>query len=627
MTEDLALRAERALEAGDFRTAEDLLRQVGDGPETTLMLGRALREQGRFAEAAEAYARVMDCEAPELAARARSGWGFTLLAQGRIPEARTSFEQAANLDDGLGEAHRGLGLCCLRAGRLGEAEAHLQRCLAQAPENPEVLSAQAQLLLRQGRPQEAEAALLRAVDADPASSAAWANLGFIHRQAGRSQEAVEDLRKAADLRPGDAMIRNSLALALQAAGEPEQALEQMREAVALDDSNAGFRDNLSRLLQAVGLLEEAVDQARRAARLDPSNMHALSRLPLLLMAQGRIEEAVQAAVEAANANPDHPETQINLAVALLRAGRFFEAVQAADKAVKLAPRLRDARLCLAQAMLMSGWLDKALGEALAAHEFGEDEKSHFLIGLIQKDLGLKKEAAEHFRACLRRDPEDRQGAGALLASIEGCPAQGGPPKACGGVFDPVAGGGGHAVQESNDRTLQAVMEVLAPHLPKRHGLRVLDAGCGAGLFGQLLRPLASELTGVDVSGGMIRMALQRGVYDNLLESELSAYLEGGVGPFDLTAATDIFSFGDDAAPLFKALRSAMAPGGLFAFAVEQSETTDSEVSSPGLRRRSEAYLRRLAEEAGFETLEFQDVVLRREAGKDVLGAVMVLQAS
>ncbi|MDK2955580.1 MAG: hypothetical protein PWQ57_1076 [Desulfovibrionales bacterium] len=629
VTEDLVLRAEQAFEAGDFQLAEDLLRRAGDDPETKLMLGRTLREQGRFAESGEAYAQAMESEEPGLAARARSGWGFALLAQGRIKEAQDFFEQAANLDDGLGEAHRGLGLCRLRAGRLSEAEASIERCMVQAPDDPAALSALAQLRLRQSRSEEAEAALRRVVDAAPAAATAWANLGFIHRQTGRVQEAVEDLQKAADLRPRDAMIRNSLALALQAAGRSEQALEQMRQAVALDESNAGFRDNLSRLLQAAGLLDEAVDQTRRAASLDPSNLYALSRLPVLLMAQGRTQEAVQAADEAAKANPEHPEAQLNLAVALLNAGRPFEAVHAADKAVKLAPNLRDARLCLSQAFLMSGRLDKALGEALAAQALGKDEKSHFLIGMVQKELGLKKEAAENFRACLQYDPEDRQGAGAFLASIEGSPAPDGPSKAyVSNVFNQYAERyDEHMVKELGYRAPQALMEALAPHLPHRRDLRVLDAGCGAGLFGGLLRPLAAELTGVDLSGGMVRMALQTGQYDNLLESDLREYLESGVGPFDLAAAADVFVYMGDLAPVFKAMRHAMAPGGLFAFSVEKSESADYEISPAGRCRHSEAYLRRLAEAAGFEVLELQDAVLRREAGRDVLGAVAVLRAA
>jgi predicted TPR repeat methyltransferase len=50
----------------------------------------------------------------------------------------------------------------------------------------------------------------------------------------------------------------------------------------------------------------------------------------------------------------------------------------------------------------------------------------------------------------------------------------------------------------------------------------LDAGCGTGLCGPLLRPYASELTGVDLSAGMLDRARPRQVYDHLEKGELSA---------------------------------------------------------------------------------------------------------
>ncbi len=526
------------------------------------------------------------------------------------------------------DARRGLGMCWLKAGRLGEAEAEIEACLAQAPDDPGALAAQGLLRMRQGQAGEAERLLQRAVEIDPHSCLGWANLGFVHRQAGRADQAVDALERAAKLRPHNALTRNSLALALREAGQPERALEEMRKAVELEPANGGFRDNLSRLLQELGRLDESIEQARQAVQRDPANLHAMSRLPVLLISQGRAEEAVAAADQAAKAHPEHAGLQLNLGVALLRAGRPFEALHAADKAVKLAPRLRDARLCLAQARLMSGRLDKALEAALAAHEFGKDEKSHFLIAMIQKELGLRKEAALNFRACLEFDPADHQGAGTFLAALEGDAAAPGPsPAYVKSVFDQYAERHDeHMVKELGYRGPQAIMEVLEPHLPARQDLRILDAGCGAGLFSALLRPLAAELVGVDLSGGMIRMALQTGRYDKLKESDLREYLEAGNGPFELIAAADVLVYMGDLAPLLQAARGAMTPGGLFAFSVERAQSNEFEISTAGRYRHSEPYLRRLAEAHGFETLEIKDAVLRREADKDVQSLVAVLRA-
>lgn len=54
--------------------------------------------------------------------------------------------------------------------------------------------------------------------------------------------------------------------------------------------------------------------------------------------------------------------------------------------------------------------------------------------------------------------------------------------------------------------------------------RILDAGCGTGLCGPLLRPFASHLTGVDLSPRMVEKAHDRGSYDTLEVTELSAFM-------------------------------------------------------------------------------------------------------
>src|SRR5256885_7102352 len=95
-----------------------------------------------------------------------------------------------------------------------------------------------------------------------------------------------------------------------------------------------------------------------------------------------------------------------------------------------------------------------------------------------------------------------------------------PPAAVAGLFDKYA--------ENFDQHLQGKLEYRAPELlvdaiaatKPQKPLDILDLGCGTGLCGPLLRPMASTLCGVDLSPAMIEKCKARGVYDRLELCEL-----------------------------------------------------------------------------------------------------------
>ena len=74
------------------------------------------------------------------------------------------------------------------------------------------------------------------------------------------------------------------------------------------------------------------------------------------------------------------------------------------------------------------------------------------------------------------------------------------------------------------------------------GLRILDAGCGTGLCGPEVRPMAEKLVGVDLSGGMLEKAALTGAYDVLERAELTAYLAAHPGAFDVVLSADTLCY-------------------------------------------------------------------------------------
>ena len=157
---------------------------------------------------------------------------------------------------------------------------------------------------------------------------------------------------------------------------------------------------------------------------------------------------------------------------------------------------------------------------------------------------------------------------------------------------------------------------------------VLDLGCGTGLCGPLLRPMARTLTGVDLSPAMIDKAREHGVYDRLEVGDLVETLRRFPRGYDLLVAADVFVYLGDLAPAFEAAAASLRPDGLLVFTVEAATEGDRYQLQHASRRyaHSEAYLRRLAGMYGFEERSLTSIEARADAGRPVKGYMVVLRA-
>ena len=71
--------------------------------------------------------------------------------------------------------------------------------------------------------------------------------------------------------------------------------------------------------------------------------------------------------------------------------------------------------------------------------------------------------------------------------------------------------------------------------------RILDLGCGTGLCGELLKPMAKELIGIDVSEKMTITAGNKNIYDKLENQTLQEALDKHQ-EFNLILAGDVFTY-------------------------------------------------------------------------------------
>jgi len=215
--------------------------------------------------------------------------------------------------------------------------------------------------------------------------------------------------------------------------------------------------------------------------------------------------------------------------------------------------------------------------------------------------------------------------GYYLAAVRGSDRPGAPPRQyVEGLFDDYAADfQSHAVNTLGYRGYAVLLEpLLADGRRYRH---VLDLGCGTGLCGPLIAPRADIVDGVDISSAMLDEARKLGVYRELIHADLAEFLATTESRADLVLAADVFIYVGELAAIVVAVRRILETGGCFAFTVERGKPDRDIQLLPSLRyAHSEAYIRRLALEAGFTRVKISEAPIRHDQTAPIMGLYVYL---
>lgn len=392
-------------------------------------------------------------------------------------------------------------------------------------------------------------------------------------------------------------------------------------------------DSLQRAIEAhqAGRFEDAEAAYRRVLDERPADPDALNFLGMLCCQTGRAGEGAELLRRGIEADPANPHAWINFGNVLVKLDKDQEALEAFTKATQLAPKLPIAwfnyGICLGRCM-------RPNEAASALHQVLKLEPGYlpaydFLTRVLHR-LGNYAEAAELYREWLVHDP-DNPIARHMLAATEGKAA---PARAsveyiqC--LFDGFASHFDANLTSLKYRAPEWVIERLGREVPPGGTHEILDAGCGTGLCGPLLRPMASRLVGVDLSAQMLEKARARGTYDELVRQELAQFMRSRPACFEVIASADtLIYFGALEEPI-AAARACLRPGGFLAFTLERLDPAASDapyrLETHGRYSHSETYLRSVLEQAGFVGIDLETRVLRTERGKEVLGHVVSARA-
>jgi predicted TPR repeat methyltransferase len=157
-------------------------------------------------------------------------------------------------------------------------------------------------------------------------------------------------------------------------------------------------------------------------------------------------------------------------------------------------------------------------------------------------------------------------------------------------------------------------------------LDILDLGCGTGLAGEIFRPFAKQLIGVDLSTKMLAIAREKLIYDDLQAGDIVPYLQKMTKACSLILAADVFVYLGDLDTVFSAVKRALAPGGHFAFTVEASAEADYYLQSVRRYAHSRSYLERLVVEHQFEIKLLEETSTRLESRIPVRSYLVILRS-
>jgi predicted TPR repeat methyltransferase len=154
--------------------------------------------------------------------------------------------------------------------------------------------------------------------------------------------------------------------------------------------------------------------------------------------------------------------------------------------------------------------------------------------------------------------------------------------------------------------------------------RTVDLGCGTGAAGALLRARATRLEGVDLSAKMLEKAEARGLYDELTQADMVAFLAARPQAFDLVFAADAVLYLGDLSGLIEAAAGAIVAGGSLALTLEPTTRGVYELTASGRFAHSPRGL--IAAAAPWFSLRaMRRAFLRLEAHRRVYGALVVLE--
>ena len=443
----------------------------------------------------------------------------------------------------------------------------------------------------------------------------------------RWDAALSGFDRVVALNPDHATVHFSRGVVLSILRRWDAALNSFGRAIELTPDHAEAFAYRAGALKELGRLEEALESCERALSLNPYCAEAFSSRSAILTALTEWESALTNADRAIALKPDYGQAHFFRSIALAKLKQPEAALVSIDRAIDLMPDYADAHFNRGL-IVRPDDNDAALKSFAKALECDPRfTKAYENLGSVLNSLGRSDQAAGVYRKWLEREPTNPI-ARHMYAAASGDNV----PERCAvpyviSMFDEFANSFDAILEGLGYVAPQLLVDALARRVAIGKGcLDILDAGCGTGLCGRLLRATARVLVGVDLSPRMLAKARARNVYDELFEADLGVFMESSPRRFDVVNCADTLIYIGALAQVMAAARRCLRPRGVFAFTVEalpEGTSSPFRLTPQGRYAHSRSYLEEILASTGFSEVECRFIDLRKEDNVNVRGYLFV----
>lgn len=508
-----------------------------------------------------------------------------------------------------------------------QASEYMEQALALSPESPSFHNSMGNILKNLKNITKAREHFQKALQLNPNSVSANNNLASILIQAQQYDDAIAYYRKALEIQPNFIDAHYNLALVLLQQNNEDAALTHLQTCLKLDDQYFPAMTRLGQIAMHHQNFDDAKNWLEQSTKLFAGDADALANLGAAHVKLGEFKQAERILNQAIELDPKHYEAHFNLGCIFLNqqnpqaALSHFMSVMTEHPSPELyynigviymyQDRHRDAINFLKQALsLDSQYFDAEMN-----------------LGVTFLKMEHYNDAVKHFNAALKISPNNSE-VEYILAALTGEQSPGqAPEEYVTHLFDQYAPYyEKHLLEYLEYQSPKLMLAAIQQHMRDNFDhLFIVDLGCGTGLTGQIFKPYARRLVGVDLSPKMIELAKKKNVYDDLTVADINVSLSA-IEHADVTLAGDVLSYLGDLSHTFATVKSALKNQGLFAFTVEcaADENHDFKLQKTARYWHSKRYIDQLAVEHGFTVHESKRITLRKQKNAPVEGYLFLI---